>query len=98
MEVLWNIGGWIFRNEWVSFFVGYVIDGDVIFVIVGFIWIFDGRCIYDNFILSCFYRYVLLNIFFGFRSSLLLFLKERFLEIYVFEYVMDFVSLFWYVG
>lgn len=98
MEALRNTGGRISRNERASFLVGHAIDGDAILATVGSTWTSDGRCIYDNFTLSCFHRYALSNILLGSRSSSSLFLKERFLETYVPEHVMDSASLSRYAG
>ncbi|XP_024382976.1 small RNA 2'-O-methyltransferase isoform X2 [Physcomitrium patens] len=59
MEALRNTGGRISRNERASFLVGHAIDGDAILATVGSTWTSDGRCIYDNFTLSCFHRLML---------------------------------------
>lgn len=61
MEALRNPGGRTLRNERASFLVGHAVYGDAILATVGSTWASEGRCIYDDFTLSCFHRYYLSN-------------------------------------
>ena len=57
MEALRNPGRLTLRNERASFLVGHAVHGDAILATVGSTWASEGRCIYNNFTLSCFHRY-----------------------------------------
>ena len=46
------------KNERASFLVGHLVDGDAILATAGSTWQSDGRCIYADFSLSCFHRFV----------------------------------------
>jgi hypothetical protein len=46
------------KNERASFLVGHLVDGDAILATAGSTWQSDGRCIYADFNLSCFHRFV----------------------------------------
>lgn len=61
MEALRNPGRLSLRNERASFLVGHAVHGDAILASVGSTWASEGRCIYNDFTLSCFHRYDLPN-------------------------------------
>lgn len=87
MEALRNPGGLTLRNERASFLVGHAVHGDAILATVGSTWASEGRCIYNDFTLSCFHRYDLSNMQ---KQFVTICKRERVAEALVIKHVINF--------